>query len=57
MSTFYTVQQTAEKLNMVEGTIRNWIYSGKLKAVRIGGAIRVPEEAIQEVIKPIEVKE
>lgn len=57
MENLYTVKEAAEKLSMVEGTIRNWIYDGKLKAVKVGGSIRIPEEAIKEIIKPLEVRE
>ena len=47
---FFTVGQTAEILGHKEGTIRAWIASGRLKALRIGYSIRVPAEVIEKLI-------
>lgn len=43
---FYTVQEVAEILSLSEQTIRKLIHEGKLHAIRLGRAYRVPHEAL-----------
>lgn len=57
MSKLYTVKEVAEQLSLAERTLYNWIYEGKIKAVKVGAAIRIKEEEIKRLIKPFEVKE
>ena len=43
------IKQTAKELNICEKTIRNHIKSGKIKAVKIGGLIRINEEEVKRL--------
>jgi len=45
-----TVKQVAERLQVHPITVRRWIYSGKLRAVRTDGAVRIEESALREFI-------
>ncbi len=42
-----TVRQVAERLNVNHKTVRKLIQRGQLAAVKIGGAVRIPEEGLQ----------
>ena len=42
----YTVHEAAQMVRVSERTIRRAILSGKLQAVRIGRAVRVPRESL-----------
>jgi excisionase family DNA binding protein len=48
---YYTVNETAEILNVSAQTIRRWIREGQLKAARLGRAYMVSEKSISEMIK------
>jgi len=50
--TFYTVQQTAEALQVTPQTVRAWIKQGRLKAQRIGRPILITEANLKEFLKP-----
>jgi len=50
-SQLHTVEQTAELLNLSVHTIRAWIARRKIACVRLGRAIRVPQ---QEIVRLIE---
>lgn len=43
---FYTVQQVADQLSVHHKTVRAWIDSGKLGAVRVGKLYRIPADAL-----------
>uniref|UniRef100_A0A6M3KTE2 Putative DNA binding, helix-turn-helix domain containing protein n=1 Tax=viral metagenome TaxID=1070528 RepID=A0A6M3KTE2_9ZZZZ len=45
-----TVKEIAEKLQVHEQTVYRWINRGELKAQRVGGLLRITEEAYQEFI-------
>ena len=47
MDELLTVKQVAELLQLHEMTIRRYIKSGKLEAVRIGRNVRVPRRAVE----------
>lgn len=56
---FYTVKEVAQLLKMTDGTIRNWISNGKIKAVKIGGdnkqsQTRIAESELKKLLNPIE---
>lgn len=51
-----TVQETAERLKIAPVTVRRYIASGRLPAVRVGRAVRVWEEAVERLLTPIEPK-
>ena len=45
-----TVKEVAQELNVSIRTVRRWISEGKLKAFKIGGVVRIPEEEYQKFI-------
>lgn len=47
---FYTVDEAAEKIGVHTKTIRRYIYSGKIKALKIGGQWRISEEDLSEYL-------
>lgn len=49
----YTVEQTALILKVHPLTIRRYIKTGRLKAVKVGGNIRVPQSEIDNFSKAI----
>lgn len=49
MSTFYTPSQAAAILQVCRQTIYRWIAQGILRSVKIGGAVRIPEEVISSL--------
>jgi len=49
---YNTVLELADKLNKHPQTIRRWISKGRLKAVKIGGGVFIPESEIQSMTKP-----
>lgn len=53
MDNLFNVNQIAFMLKVHPLTIRRYIKEGKLKAVKIGGAVRVPESGLQKAIKEL----
>lgn len=45
-----TIEEVAKLLKVTDRTVRRWIDDGKLKALKIGGVIRVTEEDYNEFI-------
>ena len=52
MSEMYTVKEVAEKLKISEGTVRNYLSSGKVKYVKFLGNVRITKEELEKHIKP-----
>lgn len=48
---FYTIQETAEALNVTPQTVRAYIKQGKLKGQRIGRPILITEKNLKEFLK------
>jgi excisionase family DNA binding protein len=46
------VKEAAVELGVHEITVRRYIASGQLRAVRLGGRVRVPREALNEFVRP-----
>jgi len=46
-----TVNEVAKIFNVKPLTIRRWIESGRLKAVKIVGSVRISEEEIERLKK------
>ena len=46
VSALLTVDEVAERLKCHPQTVRRWIWSGKLKHVKVGGLVRVSEEEL-----------
>lgn len=51
MGNFITVQEAAATLRLKPVTIYRMIHKKQLPATKIGGAVRIPVEALMEVIK------
>jgi excisionase family DNA binding protein len=51
---YYTVQEIADRLRVTRQAIYNWIDEGKLKAVKVGRALRIPESAVADFVRPAE---
>jgi excisionase family DNA binding protein len=47
---YHRVKAVAERFDLTEGSIRNLISQGKLRAVKFAGAVRIPESAIAELL-------
>jgi excisionase family DNA binding protein len=52
ISDYFTIAQTAEKLQVSPNTIRNLITRGDLKAERIGRIIRIRKENLDALLTP-----
>lgn len=48
---FYTVREVAEMLRVDIDAVYRWIWSGKLKAVRIGRDWRINAEVLEKILK------
>ena len=48
---FYTIQETAEALNVTPQTVRAYIKQGRLKGQRIGRPILITENNLKEFIQ------
>jgi excisionase family DNA binding protein len=46
------VKEAAAELNVHEVTLRKYIRTGQLRAVRLGGRVRVPRAALAEFVRP-----
>lgn len=46
----HTVAQTASALNVATSTVRTWIAQGRLRHIRLGRTVRVPEVEIARVL-------
>lgn len=51
MDQHYDVQTVADKLDLHPQTIYRWIDKGKLEAVKLGEALRIPEPALDEFLE------
>ena len=51
MNKFYSPITVAKMLEVSRLTVYRWIKSGKLKAVKVGGSVRIREEDLREFIK------
>jgi putative molybdopterin biosynthesis protein len=49
----YTVQEIAKHFRISRQSVYDWIKDGKLRAIRIGERVRVPESALREFVRPI----
>ena len=46
----YSPREVQEMLGIGKATIYRWLYSGKIKAVKIGKMWRIPAEAVEELL-------
>ena len=49
-----TIEEVAESLRVHPVTVRRYIASGRMAAVRVGTRIRVSKEALEDFAKPLE---
>jgi excisionase family DNA binding protein len=49
-----TPEEAAERFAVSPRTIREWIRLRKLRAVRVGRLLRVPESAVRDFIRPLD---
>ena len=42
----FTVAEVAVQLKCHPQTIRRWIWANKLRAVKVGGMVRIPQEEV-----------
>ena len=52
MRKYYRVKEAAEIFSVSEKTIRRWISDRYIKAVRIGGSVRIPTAEMERLIQP-----
>lgn len=57
MEPIYSVDEVAKKLCKSTRTIRTWIAQGKLSARRVGGIYIVTQDAMDEMVKPVDRKQ
>lgn len=48
---FYTVQELASILQVHRHTIENWIKGGKIQAVKIGKAYKIPQTELVKLMR------
>lgn len=46
-----SVKQAAEIFSVTKRTIFRWIEDGRIKAIKIAGTVRIPEEEIERLKK------
>jgi excisionase family DNA binding protein len=49
---FYSLEQVAERLGLQVRTVRSYVRSGRLKAIRIGKQYRVTRESLEDLTGP-----
>ncbi len=57
MDNFYNVNQAAYIMKVHPLTIRRYIREGKLKAVKLGGNVRIKERDLQSFMKDFEPRQ
>jgi excisionase family DNA binding protein len=51
---YLKVQEVADRLGVTRQAVHNWINEGRLRAFKAGRALRIPESAVLEFLKPVE---
>ncbi len=46
-----TVAEIAQEMKVTKRTVFRWIKAGKLKAVKVGGTVRVTEEEYSKLLR------
>lgn len=44
-----SVKEAAEMFSVTKRTVFRWIESGQIKAIKIGGTVRIPDEEIERL--------
>jgi len=50
MNKLYNANQVAEFLGVTRTSVYRWIKAGKLRAVKVGGLVRIKKKDLQEFI-------
>lgn len=50
----FTVKEVAEHFRVSRQSVYDWINDGRLKAIKIGERIRIPQSALDEFIRPVQ---
>ncbi|UPW09798.1 helix-turn-helix domain-containing protein [Gordonia terrae] len=51
LETLYSVTQVMEYLGVTKRTVYNYINSGELRSLRVGGHRRIPESALKDFVQ------
>ena len=51
---YYKVSEISTLFRVSKQAVYSWIAEGKLKAIRVGGTVRIPKSALEPFIQPIE---
>lgn len=51
MEPLYTLEEAAQVLKVSERSLAEWLRKGKIRGVKIGRAWRIPESALDEVVR------
>lgn len=51
MENLKTVPEVAKYLRVQQSTLRRWIFERKIETVRIGRAVRIRQEVVDEMIE------
>ena len=46
----HTIREAAARLTLKESTLRKWVLTRRIGVIRLGGAVRIPESAIAELL-------
>jgi excisionase family DNA binding protein len=50
---YYTPSEVARQFRVTRQAVYNWIGEGKLSAVKLGQAIRIPSSALRSFVQPV----
>lgn len=51
MEEIYTIKQVAEKIQLQEKTVREWLRTGKMKGVKLGRIWRIREQDLIQFLE------
>ncbi len=54
---YFTPNEVAAKFKVTRQAVYKWIDQGKLEAVRIEKAVRIPRDSLEKLIRPIKPSE
>ena len=50
---YFTPAEVAQRFRVTRQAVYNWISEGKLPAVKLGQAIRIPSSALKTFVQPV----
>ena len=51
MNNLLNCKQVSERLSVKEGTIRRWVFAGKIDKIKINGIVRFRSEDVEKLIE------